>query len=296
MSVTIELNCRETHGRILYLPLERSSLEEVKMTNYKTNVGNVEIISLTDGQGSGSPTSIFPESNLQEWREYPNLMDGDGNIHPRYGSVAVSSRNHLIIVDTGIGAPDGTLLAEMIRKGVDRDLVDLVVTTHMHPDHIGWNLTDGRPTFPNARYLIPRLDWEYWTSPSILDQSPHVRDQALPLESLDVLDLIDNEYSITDELTTISTPGHTPGHISIVIVSGRDRGFILGDVAHSPTQAHFTDWSPSFDVDPDIARQTRHKILDRLEHDGDLVSSGHFPNPGFGRFVRTGGRRIWQAI
>ena len=114
---------------------------------------------------------------------------------------------------------------------------------------------------------------------------------------MQVLDLIEGEYSITDELTTLPTPGHTPGHISIVISSGGQRGFILGDIAHSVAQAHYTDWSPAFDVDRNLARRTRHEVLDRLEADGSLVSAGHLlPDPGFGRFVRQEGRRVWQGI
>ncbi len=266
------------------------------MATHKVNVGNVELVSLTDGQGSGGTGDVFPDSTAEQWAEYPDLVDAEGNIHPRFGSVAVRSGGRLIVVDTGIGPPDGTLMSDMAAKGVERDAVDLVVTTHIHPDHVGWNMSGGRPTFPNARYLIPRADWEYWTQPSIVEGAPHVGGQALPLEELDVLDLVDDGYAITDELTVVSTPGHTPGHISIAIVSAGRRGFILGDVAHSPVQAHYTELSPSFDIDPDLARQTRHRVLDRLERDGDLVSSGHFPDPGLGRFVREGGRRVWRGI
>ena len=116
----------------------------------------------------------------------------------------------------------------------------------------------------------------------------------MPLESLNVLDLIEGEYSVTSELTTLPTPGHTPGHISVVVASGGESAFILGDVAHTPAQAKYTDWSPVFDTDPDLARQTRHEVLDRLESEDTVVASGHFPHPGYGRFVRSGDRRIWR--
>ena len=267
------------------------------MPDYKATVGNVELVSLTDGHGDVDPVETFPDSTMEQWRnEYPELLDSNGRIHPRYGSVAVRSGGRLIIVDTGANGPDGMLLDEMRQKGVDRESVDLVVMTHLHPDHVGWNLTDGRPTFPAARYLVPRADWEYWTQSSVLEDAPHVRDQVMPLEHLQVMDLIDGEHIITDELTAIPTPGHTPGHISIVISSGGQRGFILGDLAHRPAQAHHTDWNPIFDVDGAQARRTRHQVLDRLEAEGSLVSAGHFPEPGFGRFVRREGRRLWQGI
>ena len=265
------------------------------MATYRANVGDVEMISLTDGQGTGKATDVFPVSDLATWKsEYPDLLDGD-LIHPRYGVLAVRSSSRLVIVDTGMNGPDGRLLHDMAEKGVDREAADLVVTTHLHPDHVGWNLTDGRPTFPKARYLVPRHDWDHWTQPSVLPDAPHVAESVLPLEEARVLDLIDGEYDVTPELKTVPTPGHTPGHISISVSSRGERAFVLGDVAHSPAQAHYTNWSPSFDVDPDVARSTRHRVFDELEATGMLVQSGHFPSPGYGRLVRHNGRRAWKA-
>ncbi len=267
------------------------------MPGYKTAVGGVELVSLRDGQGDSDPVAVFPDSSIEQWRsEYPELLGPDGHVHPTYGSVALRSQGRTIIVDTGLGGPDGRLLADMAAKGVEREAVDLVVMTHLHGDHVGWNLTDGRPTFPSARYLVPRTDWEYWTQPSVLRDAACISEQVMPLDEHRVMDLIEGEYRITDELTTLPTPGHTPGHTSIVISSGGQRGFILGDVAHSPAQAHHTDWNPTFDVDQARSRETRHRILDRLESDASLVSAGHFPEPGLGHFVRQQGRRVWQGI
>ena len=116
------------------------------------------------------------------------------------------------------------------------------------------------------------------------------------IEDLNVMDLIEGEHTVTDELTAIETPGHTPGHISLAIVSAGQRGFILGDVVHSPAQAQHTDWNLPFDIDGVTSRRTRHSVFDRLESEGTLVSSGHFPDPGFGRFVRADGRRVWQQL
>ena len=265
------------------------------MPDCRKTVGNVEIVSMTDDHGAGPATVVFPASTMEVWRaEYPELLDADELIHPRYGSVAVRSDGKLIVVDTGGGPPTGVLLDDMKRKGVEREAVDVVVTTHLHPDHVGWNLTDGALTFPNARYLVPKKDWDYWTGPGVLEESPHVSDSVMPLDALGALDLIEGEHSLTSELTTVPTPGHTPGHISIAIVSAGAHGFILGDVAHSPAQAHYTDWNPAFDVDPDLAQPTRHRIFDLLEEEGSLVNAGHFPEPGFGRFIHSGGRRRWQ--
>ena len=118
----------------------------------------------------------------------------------------------------------------------------------------------------------------------------------LPLESLNLVDLMTDEYTITSEIVTVATPGHTPGHVSLLITSNGEQCFVLGDVAHNPAQAHYTDWSPGFDVDGNISRETRNKILDNLESEGTLVSAGHFPDSGFGHFVRSEGRRIWRGL
>lgn len=266
------------------------------MPDHQISVGNVELISLTDGIPIRSPLMPFPDTTIEKWREFPELMVSDDEVNSRYGVLAIRSGGKLIIVDTGLQAPGGSLMTDMMAKGIDITAVDLVVFTHLHPDHVGWNLTKGRPTFPNARYLLPQKDWDYWSQPEVLANSPHIANQVMPLNALRIMDLMGDNYKITDELTTVATPGHTPGHISISINSQGDRGYILGDVAHSPAQAHYTDWCPIFDVDSQASRQTRHSVLDMLEKEGILVSAGHFPDPGFGHFVRGESRRYWQGV
>ena len=266
------------------------------MPDHTITLGNVELVSLSDGFPLRSPLTPFPDTKIEQWREFPGLLDGNDQYTTRYGTVAVRSEGKLIIVDTGLQEADGTLMDDMKAKGIDPAAVDLVVFTHLHPDHVGWNLTNGRPNFPHARYLAPRRDWDYWSQPEVAKNAAHITNQVLPLNDLKLLDFMDDDHKITGELTTVNTPGHTPGHISINISSSGKRGYILGDVAHNLAQAHYTDWCPIFDIDSEVSRKTRHQVLDMLEAEEIMVSAGHFPHPGFGHFVRKGSRRVWRGI
>ena len=202
-----------------------------------------------------------------------------------------------VLVDTGVGTGmGGRLLDDMSSKGVSPDDVDIVVFSHLHPDHVGWNLTaDRAPTFSKARYLVPQADWDAFSTPNAAAQNPHIGAQVLPLKDLNVLDLFSGETAITDELTTYPTPGHTPGHASIIVSSAGEKAIVTGDLAHHPAQVERTEWCPGLDGDPAQAVASRRNVFDQLEADGLLAAVCHFPDPGFGRIVRLEGKRVWQA-
>jgi glyoxylase-like metal-dependent hydrolase (beta-lactamase superfamily II) len=104
------------------------------------------------------------------------------------------------------------------------------------------------------------------------------------------------EHTISRELTAVPTPGHTPGHVSILVTSQGQRALILGDAAHNPVQIEEPDWVSRADMDPDLTRQTRKALIERLEREQIMVAAGHFPAPGFGRIVRLDGRRYWRGL
>ena len=177
----------------------------------------------------------------------------------------------------------------------------MVVMTHLHRDHVGWNvLREGQryvPTFPNARYWMSRKDWDTSHQPDVQPQRyPNAPTCVWPLEELGLIEFMDGEHGITRELTAVPTPGHTPGHVSILITSQGQRALVLGDAAHSPAQIEEPDWVSRADMDPELTRQTRKALLDRLEREEILVAAGHFESPGFGRIVRLDGRRYWRGL
>ena len=124
----------------------------------------------------------------------------------------------------------------------------------------------------------------------------YLREQVAALEQLGVLELMEGEQRLTSEVTSLPTPGHTPGHTCVAIASQGERAVILGDAVHHPAHLQETEWSPRADTDPDLSRRTRARLVERLERDGSVAMAGHFPAPGFGRVVRLEGRRYWKAM
>jgi glyoxylase-like metal-dependent hydrolase (beta-lactamase superfamily II) len=287
------------------------------MSDGHQRLGEVEILALSDAivEYPWPLTDIFPGVPLEAWapyrEHYPAAFGGENIYRSDYGCYLMRSQGHTILVDAGMGPQSaplatafgqaGQLLPKLRAGGVAAEEIDLVILSHLHPDHVGWALqgegTTARPTFPRARYLVHRLDWEAFQRPEVqaLFPFPYMDQTVTPLQSLGVLDLIEGDYAITGELRTLHTPGHTPGHISILVDSAGERGILICDVAIHPAQVTEPDWNTMFELDGEMARTTRHAILDRIEAEGMQVVACHFPEPGFGQIVRLAGRRYWQA-
>ena len=273
-------------------------------------IGNVEVLPVLDTQIAGSLEFMFPQVSAEQWapwrRDFAHYFNPQGNLLLNIGTFVVRSEGRTMLIDTGLGDkerenyPQGNLLANLSEAGVEPGDVDLVVNTHLHIDHVGWNtVADGDggwvPAFPNARYLVQQTEWDYWTQPEIAAQNDCIGDSVLPLEGSGQLDLIDAQRSITDEITLVPSPGHTPGHVSVAIVSGGERALIIGDVAHHPVQLTETEWSVMFDLDKETAIKSRQAIVERIANDDAVLIGGHFPPPGIGRLIMLDGRRIFRG-
>jgi glyoxylase-like metal-dependent hydrolase (beta-lactamase superfamily II) len=272
-------------------------------------VGDATVVALTDKAHDVETTFHFPTVPVEAWAPYADLLTAEGLIPLRFGCFLIVAGERRVLVDTGWGplvgppgrpAGPGRLLDELADAGVTADEIDLVAFTHLHPDHVGWNLVrDGddepwRPRFRNARYLVPRDDWESYLSREQVH--PQIREQALGLAGTEALELVDSDGVVLPSLSGVATPGHTPGHRSFVVHSGGERLFILGDLTHSPVIAHETAWENVFDWDKPQARSTRERVLAELESAGTLTGVGHYPLPGFGHFRRVDGQRRWVPI
>jgi glyoxylase-like metal-dependent hydrolase (beta-lactamase superfamily II) len=291
-------------------------MAEVTMT-----VGNVEVVSLNDGEVDFAfpLTDIFPGTTEELWAQYrqryPEVFAGPITWKAHWGGYLLRSEGRTILVNTRVDSGDsnpgmvtnlnngvdGRLINELESLGVRPEDVDIVFFTHLHPDHVGYNLSQRTPSpkamFDRARYVVHQADWEAFGTKEVQEMFPFSYwDETLgPLESLGVLDLLSNESALTSEVTAIPTPGHTPGHMSLSINSGGQRAVILGDVAIHPAQVTQSDWYFAFELDQTQANRTRQELFDRLAADGTTVAACHFPAPGFGQIVRIEGRRYWQG-
>ena len=290
------------------------------MPEARITVGNVEIVALTDLEVDFPyPLSqLFPSVSAADWQpfqqRYAAAFSGPDTWHNHFGCYLLRSQGQTILVDTGVGSnttnpgmvgalggQDGGLMTELASLGVKPEDVNTVFFTHLHPDHVGWNLKEAGGSqlqFANARYLAHQADWDTFGNPEVQEQLPMSfwQETLAPLESSGALELISAEEALTTEITAVPTPGHTPGHMSLAIVSGGQHSLILGDVAVHPAQLTNVDWTFIFEMDPEQAISTRQEVFDRAEAQNALVAACHFPEPGFGHLVRVQGRRYWQGI
>jgi glyoxylase-like metal-dependent hydrolase (beta-lactamase superfamily II) len=276
----------------------------------KIRVGNVEITAVIDMvPPAREPTMFIPYVAREAWEPYEEEVLEDGMLQLYYGCFFVRSEGKTILIDTGMGpgphphldGKTGDLMGQLSREGVKPEDVDIVLHSHLHGDHVGWNVDYSgdsvKPYFPNARYLGPKKDWEHFTQPDVLPTAPQITQNVVPLNDLGLIEFIEGEYQVTGELTTLDTPGHTPGHQVTLISSQGEKAAIIGDLIHNPVQIYEPDWCAGVDTDKDASRASRKAFLDRAERDDLVVAAGHFhPERHIGKVVRLEGRRIWQAL
>jgi glyoxylase-like metal-dependent hydrolase (beta-lactamase superfamily II) len=258
------------------------------------------------------PSVLYPTSRTdavarhRDWLT-PHLMDADGHLVLAFHSWVVRTPRRTIVVDTCSGndkprpqkprydRKQWPYLERLAAIGVRPEQVDAVVCTHLHVDHVGWNtrLVDGRwtPTFPNARYLFVRAEWEFWREeyrrPAFTDDPFH-EDSILPVIEAGQVDLVEGAHALDDAVWLEPTPGHTPGHTAVRVRGGGRDAVMSGDLMHTALQCAEPDWSSCFCVDPEASRRTRRAFLERYADTDTLVMPAHFPTPGAGHVVRWG--------
>ncbi|QFZ17806.1 MBL fold metallo-hydrolase [Saccharothrix syringae] len=263
-----------------------------------------------------TPAEFFPDSPGASWaanRDWlaPDFWDPrtDG-CRSAVQTWLLRSEGRTILVDTGVGkhkerpyAPvwsrlDTGFLDTLEAAGVRPEEVDVVVNTHLHLDHVGWNTRlDGRtwvPTFPNATYLVPRRDFDFWDPagghPSRLGRGNQnvFEDSVAPVHEAGLTLLWDDSHRIDANLRLELAPGHTPGSSVLRLESGGDRALFVGDLVHTALQVVEPDTNSCFCEDPAAARATRRRLLGEAADRTALVFPAHFGGHGAVQVKRAG--------
>ena len=274
-------------------------------------VGNVKITRVIEMEVAGGTKFILPQATRDEVRKInwlaPHFADKEGNLIMSIHALVVETPTRKMIVDTCIGndkqrsIPNWTnlqlpFLQDLGKAGYETDEIDTVMCTHLHVDHVGWNtmLVDGKwvPTFPNARYLMGKKEYEYWdkaesgnvNSDKAADDLNQgvMGDSVRPVFDAGLVDLVGMDHRVCDEVFLEPTTGHTPGHVSIHIQSEGEEALITGDCIHHPCQIEHLDWASSADFDQTASTTTRVELMERYANRDILIIGTHFATPTAG--------------
>ena len=260
------------------------------------------------------PFEFFPDASQdvldrnKDWL-YPRMIDPDtGKLIFAFQSFLVRTPNHTILIDSCIGNDkerptrptwhrrQGKFLQDLAALGVQPEEIDFVLCTHLHADHVGWNtrLLDGNwvPTFPNAKYVMARREFDFWENRYRLDpdnpRAPAFNDSVLPVVAANQALMVDMDHAIEDGVVLEPAPGHTPGSIIVSLKSNGHNAACLGDCIHHPIQLKRPDWSSMACEDKALSAETRTGLLNRFADTDTLMVPAHFPTPTIGHLTRSG--------
>ena len=190
-------------------------------------------------------------------------------------------------------------LANLATLGLTTNDIDLVLCTHLHFDHVGWNtrLENGKwvPTFPNARYLIGRTEYDHWRDAQEGETVEIMNDSVEPIFDAGLAQTVAMDHRVSPEIRLVPTPGHTPGHVSVMIESRGETAIITGDMIHHPCQFGRPDWLSMFDADQGAANARRHTMFNEWADKPWLIIGTHFAAPTAGHIKRDGAGYRFEA-
>lgn len=263
-------------------------------------LGEVAVATVVEFNRSAFPTaSMLPESTPEAIARHLHWLKPDffdetvGDLGSRIQTYVVRTPGRTVLIDTCVGNDKpregwpawhfrrSAYLDDLRRAGVVPEQVDLVISTHLHADHVGWNtrLVDGRwvPTFPNAAYLIAGEEWEYWR----WERDECIKDSVMPVVETGLVHLVGSDHVIDRWLCLEPMPGHTPGHVCVRLRTSAGEAVFSGDLMHRTVQVAEPQWSSRFCYDPKRAALTRREFVERQADTGVLVLAAHFPRPGY---------------
>jgi len=291
------------------------------VTDAKGNyhIGSLELVVLSDGTFRLDAGAVFGVVPRPMWEPVVDDLDDSHRTSLGLNCLLLQSEGKTILIETGVGdkgreswlaspLEQGNLLSDLAAHGFRPQDVDIVINTHLHADHCGWNtryLPAGQgggkgklgPTFPRARYFVQRGEWEAARHPNERTRATYLPENLTPLEESGQLELVEGETRVTSEVVIIPSPGHTEHHASVVITSGGEVALYVGDIAQHRAQLERLAWVSAFDVLPLVSLETKRRLMEQAMRENALVISVHLPFPGTGRMTTTPeGRRRWQPL
>lgn len=290
--------------------------DEVLVLTWK--IGKVSISRLVESEMAFDPGlllgNVRPETVLAIPWLSPHYIDEKGRLIISYQAFLVEAPGLKLVVDTCVGndktrnfPPHSGLstsfLQLMAQADFAREEVDVVLCTHMHYDHVGWNtmLENGRwvPTFPRARYLFARSEYEHWQKDAgseVMGQAQVVSDSIRPVFDAGLAVLVEMDHRVSNEIRLMPTPGRTPGHVSVVIESEGQTAIITGDALVHPSQVAFPEWVAPHEVDPPLVVRTPRRLCDLCASGPVLLIGTHFAAPAAGHVRRDEGRYRFDGL
>lgn len=267
--------------------------------SFRFEVGEFGCVSASDGALNYPPESLFANVPLERVEEALRQRDlPPTQVTTPYTCLFIDTGEHRVLVDTGAGnlgahaaqvfpgldhstSVTGLLPENLRASGIEPSEIDTVIITHAHPDHVGGTLDDtGELVFSNAHYFISEEEWEFWNSDAAATNAPPIMVETARrnLEPLrDRLTLVEGESEIVPGVRAIATFGHTPGHIALSIASEGDQLLHVSDAVLYPLHLEHPEWTPIFDMLPEQASASKHRIFDLAARENALVFAHHFP-------------------
>ncbi|MGE0830117.1 MAG: MBL fold metallo-hydrolase [Hyphomonadaceae bacterium] len=296
------------------------------MPNLVWRIGDITITKIVEMESAvvgGGPKSALTETYPERIKEIswliPHFATDEGHLRMSVHALLVETPSIRLVVDTCVGEDKartvphwnkltgGTFLADMEGAGWPPQSVEGVLCTHLHVDHVGWNTIwrDGRwmPTFPKAKYYMARTEFKHWRreceagpqnefsefAQFMMNSKETYLDSVKPIFDAGLAVFVETDAAITPEIRLTPTPGHTPGHVSVVLESRGERAVITGDMMHHPCQIAHPNWSSQFDTDPRQSERTRLAFFETFADTPTLIIGTHFAGPTAGRLVRRDG-------
>jgi len=270
-------------------------------------IGDLRLMRAVESIWTAEVGFFFTDKPRELWEPHfswlcPDALDKDRwQLHLPMQSYIVQTPHHNILIDTCVGsdkrlprrpewngADHSAYVAALNAHGLRFEDIDFVLCTHLHTDHCGWNtrLFDGRwvPTFPNARYIFSRTEYEYW------DENPNeiYEQNVRPIVERGLADLVIGDFDLNEFVNVEPMPGHTPGHYCVNIRSRHEHAVVTGDLMHSPIQCVYPEWHNNYDWDREQGARARRQFMERYAETDSLVCTIHFPLPSAGKLRRQG--------